>query len=148
MENAAYAACTKRGTVLWQIKLRNMGPSPQFLQKKFLQMVSHSAQMVPVIKGRAFLFKITSRPSSKRSSSASFDKGVHALLREQIPGDALDLLGRAAVEGGDGGGIADFGGDGLNVLPGHMFEFRRLGEQDLPALPEHIRIPRILHIQP
>ena len=46
----------------------------------------------------------------------ALDEGVETLLRQQVRGNALDLIGRTAVEGGDGDGTANAGRDGINIV--------------------------------
>ena len=45
----------------------------------------------------------------------ALDEGVQPLFLDEIGGDALDLLRRAAVEGGEGHGAGDLGGDGVDI---------------------------------
>ena len=45
----------------------------------------------------------------------ALDEGVEALLRQQIRGNALDLIGRTAVESGDGDRAANAGRDSVNI---------------------------------
>ena len=44
----------------------------------------------------------------------ALDEGVQPLFLDEIGGDALDLLRRAAVEGGEGDGAGNPGGDGVD----------------------------------
>ena len=44
----------------------------------------------------------------------ALDEGVEPLLANEVGGDALDLVGRAAVKGGLGDGVGDAGRDGVN----------------------------------
>ena len=71
----------------------------------------------------------------------AFDEGVQALLGDQIGGNALNLVRRTAVKGGDGDAVGDTGADGVD-------ERRFVGEhffQDALALPEDRLAGGILH---
>ena len=46
-----------------------------------------------------------------QKGGVAFDKGVHPLFVQQVIGDAFDLLGRAAMQRGDRGGITDIRSD-------------------------------------
>ena len=50
-----------------------------------------------------------------QQSGIALDEGVQPLFLNEIGGDALDLLRRAAVEGGEGHGTGDLGGDGVDI---------------------------------
>ena len=50
-----------------------------------------------------------------QQSGVALDEGVQPLFLDEIGGDALDLLRRAAVEGGEGHGTGDLGGDGVDI---------------------------------
>ena len=58
----------------------------------------------------------------------ALNKGVQVLLRQEVAGDALDLVRRAAVEGGDSDGPGDPGGDGRDVVALRREELRQHGE--------------------
>ena len=49
-----------------------------------------------------------------QQSGVALDEGVQPLFLNEIGGDAFDLLRRAAVEGGEGDGAGDPGGDGVD----------------------------------
>ena len=49
-----------------------------------------------------------------QQSGVALDEGVQPLFLDEIGGDALDLLRRAAVEGGEGDGAGNPGGDGVD----------------------------------
>ena len=49
-----------------------------------------------------------------QQSGVALDEGVQPLFLDKIGGDALDLLRRAAVEGGEGDRAGDPGGDGVD----------------------------------
>ncbi len=49
-----------------------------------------------------------------QQSGVALDEGMEILFRDEIGGDALDLLRRAAVEGREGDGAGDPGGDGVD----------------------------------
>ena len=51
-----------------------------------------------------------------QQSGVAFDEGVQPLFLNEIGGDALDLLRRAAVEGGEGDRAGDPGGDGVDGI--------------------------------
>ena len=72
----------------------------------------------------------------------ALDKSVQVLFLQEVGGDALDLLRRAAVERGDGHAAGNVGGDGGDkvLLLGEHF-----GE-DLLALLELGRLARVLHV--
>ena len=76
----------------------------------------------------------------------ALDKSVHLLLRQQVIGNALNFLRRAAVEGGYGGGIADLGRNLFNIFFCHMLKFPRMGKEGFPAFPENVCLPCVLHI--
>ena len=67
---------------------------------------------------------------------------MEALLRDEVGGDPLDLVRRAAVEGGDGDGVGDPGGDGGDqvLLSGEHLP------QDLDALLEDGRPGGVHHL--
>ena len=50
-----------------------------------------------------------------QQSGIALDEGVEVLFRDEVGGDPLDLLRRAAVEGGEGHGAGDLGGDGVDI---------------------------------
>ena len=60
-----------------------------------------------------------------QQSGVALDEGVQPLFLNEIGGDALDLLRRAAVEGGEGDGAGDPGGDGVD---GGLFSREQLME--------------------
>ncbi len=51
-----------------------------------------------------------------QNGGIALDEGVEMLLSDEIGGDTLDLVRRAAVEGGHGDAAADVGGDGVDVV--------------------------------
>ena len=77
-----------------------------------------------------------------QDSGVALNKGVQMLLRDKIGCDALDLVRRAAVEGGDGDAVGNPGIDGINE--------RRLGGEHLFQNPLALLINRglggILHL--
>ena len=50
-----------------------------------------------------------------QQSGVALDEGMEILFRDEVGGDPLDLLRRAAVEGGEGHGTGDLGGDGVDI---------------------------------
>ena len=77
-----------------------------------------------------------------QKGGVALDEGVEALFRDEVGGDPLDLVRRAAVEGGDGDGVGDPGGDGGDqvLLPGEHLP------QDLDALLEDGRPGGVHHL--
>ena len=76
-----------------------------------------------------------------QDGGVALDEGVQALLGDQIGGDALNLVRRTAVKGGDGNAVRDPGADGVD-------ERRFGGEhffQDTPALLENGFAGGVLH---
>jgi hypothetical protein len=49
-----------------------------------------------------------------QDGGVALDEGVQMLLREEVGGNALDLIRRTAVEGGDGDAVGDPGADGID----------------------------------
>ena len=77
-----------------------------------------------------------------QDGGVALDEGVQPLLRDEVGGDALDLVRRAAVEGGDGDAVGDPGADGVDE--------RRLGGEHLLqhalALPIDGGLGGVLHL--
>ena len=75
------------------------------------------------------------------NGGVALDEGVDLLLGDQVGGDALDLIGRAAVEGGEGDGTGDVGADAVDkvgLLREELLEHRL-------ALDKLRRIRGVLH---
>ena len=75
----------------------------------------------------------------------AFDKCMESFLRDQVHGNALDLLRRAAVQGGNGHGIADISGDPFDILFRYIFKQIRMLQQIRLTGSEDIRILGVLH---
>ena len=75
----------------------------------------------------------------------AFDECMESFLRDQVHGNALDLLRRAAVQGGNGHGIADISGNPFDILFRYIFKQIRMLQQIRLTGPEDVRIPRMLH---
>jgi hypothetical protein len=65
----------------------------------------------------------------------AFDEGVQMLLADEIGGDALDFLRRAAVEGGERNGAADLRFDGADEAVVDKAEMLQVMERPVAALP-------------
>ena len=63
-----------------------------------------------------------------QDGGVALHEGVEVFLRQEIARDALDLIRRAAVEGGDGDGPGHPGGDGGDVVLLRREELRQHGE--------------------
>ena len=72
----------------------------------------------------------------------ALDESMQALLRQEVGGDALDLLRRTAVEGGEGDAAGDSGGDAMYERPLR----REYPLQYLQALPENGRGGGVHHL--
>ena len=75
----------------------------------------------------------------------ALDVGVEALLGDQIGRDALDLGGRAAVQGGLGDGVGDACRDGLDKRSVDMLKLVQVGERPGTALVPDVRAAGVLH---
>ena len=63
-----------------------------------------------------------------QDGGVALDEGVEVFLLNQVAGDALNLVRRAAVEGGEGDAAGDVGGDAVDE--------RRLGGEELLENPD------------
>ena len=75
----------------------------------------------------------------------ALDVGVHALLGDEVGGDALDLVGRAAVERGLGDGVGDLRGDRVHEVGVHVLEAVEVGEGPVAALGPDLGAGGVLH---
>ena len=80
-----------------------------------------------------------------QQGGVALDVGVQVLLGDQIGGDALDLVGGAAVEGGLGDGVGNMGGDGLHIGLVHLLKFVQVGQGPVHARLPHLGVRGVLH---
>ena len=83
---------------------------------------------VMVVKGDVVIAHLVQNGAGSliaQQSGVALDEGMEILFRDEIGGDPLDLLRRAAVEGGEGDGAGDPGGDGVD---GGLFSREQLME--------------------
>ena len=72
---------------------------------------------VMVVKGDVVIAHLVQNGAGSliaQQSGVALDEGMEILFRDEIGGDPLDPLRRAAVEGGEGDGAGDPGGDGVD----------------------------------
>ena len=99
---------------------------------------------VVVIKGNVIVAHFIQNGAGSlvaQQSGIALDEGMEILFRDEIGGDPLDLLRRAAVEGGEGHGAGDLGGDGVD---GVLFSREQLVEYG-DALLENGRFGGVHH---
>ena len=73
---------------------------------------------VMVVKGDVVIAHLVQNGAGSliaQQSGVALDEGMEILFRDEVGGDPLDLLRRAAVEGGEGHGTGDLGGDGVDI---------------------------------
>ena len=77
-----------------------------------------------------------------QDGGVALNKGVQALFLDQVRSDALDLLGRTAVQGGDGDGTGDVRADRSDVI----LLFREHLGQDGKTFLKLLGIGGVLHV--
>ena len=80
-----------------------------------------------------------------QQSGVALDVGVQVLFGDEIGGDALDLVGGAAVEGGLGDGVGHVGGDAPDIGLVHLLKPVQIGQGPVHALPPHLGTGGVLH---
>ena len=80
-----------------------------------------------------------------QQGGVALDVGVQPLLGNQIGGDALDFVGRAAVEGGFGDGAGNLGRDAHDVIPVHMAHPVQVGQGPVHAFLPYGGAGGVLH---
>ena len=75
----------------------------------------------------------------------ALDVGVEALLGDEVGRDALDLGGRAAVQGRLGDGVGDACRDGLDKRGVDMLKLVQVGERPCAALVPDVGAAGVLH---
>ena len=94
---------------------------------------------VVAVKDHVVEAQVVQGPAGKfvaQQGGVALDVGVEPLLGDEVGGDALDLVGGAAVEGGLGDGGGHLGGDGLYIGRVHLPEPVQIGQG-----PVHTGIP-------
>ena len=94
---------------------------------------------------KAQLVQALAREVVAQERGVALDVGVHALLGDEVGGDALDLVGRAAVERGLGDGVGDLRGDGVDEVCVHVLEAVEVGEGPVAALGPDLGAGGVLH---
>ena len=126
------------------------------LPAQFLQTAEHGQGVFPlevlqevmVIKGDVVVAQAVQGLAGKfvaQKGGVALDIGVQALLGDKVGGDALDLVGGTAVEGGLGDGVGDPGGDGLHKVPIHLLELIQVGRAPVRALLPDLGVGGVLH---
>ena len=75
----------------------------------------------------------------------ALDVGVEALLGDEVGRDALDLGGRAAVQGRLGDGVGDACRDGFDKCGVDMLKLVQVGKRPCAALIPDVRAAGVLH---
>ena len=80
-----------------------------------------------------------------QQGGVALDVGVQVLLGDEVGGNALDLIRRAAVQRALGDGVGHAGGDAVHKGGVHLGEAGGVVQQPLPALVEHGGGGGVLH---